>query len=133
MGYDDAPQTVREADAPPQTAREASALPEKEVKAEEIEAWREETDWIHLCSHHELISTAREVILEYTSTLLGREKRVRIPHTGIWVWKPDASEILRLGQLASCRGPDTRIDRPFFTCQASNRAMRDKPNGPPTG
>lgn len=111
---------------------------ESQTRSRGREKWRKESGWLFICCHHELRGQAREVLLEYSSILASEtagkdvSKAIRVPRSGMWVWKPDADRILELGQLASCRGPQQKIKRPFFTCQPSARALRIRPDGPPT-
>lgn len=93
----------------------------------------DEQEWLYIGSHHKLNHRARVVKLEYQSTALGREQPIEcsIPPGGAWIWKPDADSILRLQGLASCRGTDAKIERPFFVVQPSRKALRNRPVGPP--
>lgn len=96
-----------------------------------VEPWMKEEGWTLLFSHRELNTRAQTVMLDYTSRLLDRKVEVRIMKTGTWVWAPDARQILELQQLASCRGPDRTVRRPFHTGQPSVAHSKGRPFGPP--
>lgn len=112
---------------------DAIVIEESEPEPED-DSWKKDKEWIFLCSNPKLRSQAREVILEYTSELLGLDppKRIRILPQGTWVWRPDANNVLSLGPLASCRGADKKISRPFYACQVPKTMWRHKPSGLPT-
>ncbi len=103
----------------------------KRKKVAKDEGWRTQNGWAMMFCHRELTTRAQEVTLEYTSILAGKKVSVRIPKDGAWVWLPDANKVLELQQLASCRGPDTLVDRPFFVGSPSARQKKDRPFGPP--
>ncbi len=94
----------------------------------------DETEWMYLACHHRLTMTARIVRLEYESQVRGLSpaKEIQITREGCWVWKPDADNILRLGSLASCRGVDHNVKRPFHTAQIPVLEQQKRPVGPPT-
>jgi hypothetical protein len=84
-----------------------------------------------MVAHRELRTTAQEVVLEYTSEVVGTEVRARINRAGRWVWEPDALKILEMGPLASCRGVDQRVAQPFFIAQPPDNQKPGRPFGPP--
>lgn len=93
----------------------------------------DETEWVFIRAHHRLSNAARFVKLEYETIARGRDRVIEreISYSGVWIWKPDADNILRLQGLASCRGQDKKIDKPFFVCQAPKKALKVRPVGPP--
>ena len=112
----------------------ASLTPSPKPKPKKVakdEKWRTQNGWAMMFCHRELMTRAQEVTLEYTSILAGKKVTVRIPKDGVWVWLPDANKVLELQQLASCRGPDVLVDRPFFVGSPSARQKKGRPFGPP--
>lgn len=72
------------------------------------------------------------------SRLLPGERRVvggysgikyHIRPSGTWVWKPDAEEILKLQELAACRGGT--VKNPFGITTPSRKMRRAMPTEAP--
>jgi len=101
----------------------------KAVKIDD--GWKKNSDWVMVLAHRELKSTAQVVVLERTTELTGKRVELRILTTGVWVWVPDAEPIIDLQHLASCRGPDMTVGRPFNFGQSSAVQNKGRPYGPP--
>lgn len=112
-------------------SQDLSQEAEDSPETDSDDSWKSVNAWVWLASHRQLRHLSREVVLEHTSELFGREVRTVIPAEGKWVWKPDADRILELGPLASCRGMDDRIRRPFFVASTPRKHRSSRPSGAP--
>lgn len=103
----------------------------KKTYVEVEPAWKKDSRWVRLACDHKLTPPARRVFLSCTSELLGEEVYASIPPNGAWIWKPDAEEILALGNLASCNA-DHDVRKPFFRAHTCAAVEKTRPEGPPS-